>query len=102
MDRKAIATPMALNLKLLCDASSDSVDAMMYHHIIGSLICLANMILDICFVVNTLSQFPTSPRHVHLIIAKHILRYLKVTVEYGLKYDMNRKTNMCGYFDLIG
>ena len=31
MDRKAITTPMALNPKLLSDASLDSVDATMYH-----------------------------------------------------------------------
>ena len=34
MDCKAMATPMASNLKLLSDASSKSVDAMMYHHIL--------------------------------------------------------------------
>ena len=81
MDCKAMTKPMASNLKLLSDASSDSVDAtMMYHQMIGSLMYLMNMRPDICFVVNTLSQFLTNPRHVHLIAAKHILRYLKGTV----------------------
>ena len=32
LDYKAIATPVVSNLKLLCDASLYSVDAMMYHH----------------------------------------------------------------------
>ena len=50
---------------------------MMYHHIIGSLMYLMNMRLDICFAVNTLSQFLTDLRHVHLIAAKHIMRYLR-------------------------
>ena len=85
MDYKAMTTPMASNLKLLRDASSDSVDAMMYHQTIGSLMYLTNTRPDIYFVVNTLSQFLTDPRHVHLIAAKHILRYLKRTVDYGLK-----------------
>ena len=48
---------------------------------------------------NTLSQFLTDPRHVHLIVAKHILRYLKGTVDYGLKYDANLKINLEGYVD---
>ena len=61
MDYKTMATPMAMNLKLLSDASSDSVDAMMYRQMIGSLMYLR---LDICFAVNTL-------RHVHLMVAKH-------------------------------
>ena len=37
MDYKAMTTPMASNLKLLSDASLESVDATMYHHMIGSL-----------------------------------------------------------------
>ena len=37
MDCKDIATPMALNLKLLSDSSSETVDATMYHQMIGSL-----------------------------------------------------------------
>ena len=40
-----------------------------------------------------------NPRHVHLIAAKHILRYLKGTVDYGLKYEVNQKINLEGYVD---
>ena len=42
MECKAITTPMALNLKLLSDASSDSVDATMYRQMICSLMYLTN------------------------------------------------------------
>ena len=71
---------MASNLKLLSDASSEIVDSMMYRQMIGSLMYLTNTRPYIFFVVNTLSQFLTYPRHVHLIAAKHILRYLKGTI----------------------
>ena len=86
MDCKAMSTPMALNLKLLSDASSESVDATMYRQMIGSLMYLTNMRPDIFFAVNTLSQF--------LIAANHILRYLKGIVDYGLKYEVNQKINL--------
>ena len=66
-----MTTTMASNLKLLSDASSKAVDATMYCQMIGSLMYLMNMRPDICFVVNTLSQFLIDPRHVHLITAKH-------------------------------
>ena len=56
-----MTTPMASNLKLLSDASSEMVDAMMYRHMIGSLMYLRT---NIFFVVNTL-------RHVHLMVARH-------------------------------
>ena len=90
---------MESNMKLLSDTSSNSVDAMMYHHMIVSLMYLTNMRPDICFAVNNLIHFLMDLRHVHLIVAKHVLRYLKVTVDYGLKYDVNQKINLHGYVD---
>ena len=97
MECKAMTTPMESNLKLLSDASLETIDAMMYHQMIGSLMYLMNKRLDIFFVVNTLSQFLIDPRHVHLIFAKHILRYLKGIVDYGLKYDVNKNINLHSY-----
>ena len=91
MDCKAMTTHMASNLKLLSDSSSKSVDAMMYHQMIGSLMYLTNMRLDICFAMNTLSQFLIDTRHVHLIAANHIRRYVKGTVDYGIKYEASHK-----------
>ena len=44
------------------------------------------------FVVNTL-------RHVHLMVAKNVVRYLKGTIEYWLKYDTNQNINLEGYVD---
>ena len=67
----SITTTMASNLKLLSVASSETVDATMYRQMIGSLMYLTNTRLDICFDVNTL-------RHVHLMVAKNVVRYLRV------------------------
>ena len=94
-----MTTPMASNLKLLSVASSESVDATMYCRMIYFLMYLTNTIPDICFYVNTLSQFLMDPRHVHLITAKHMLRYLNGTIEYGLKYEVNQNINLEGYVD---
>ena len=85
---------MASNLKLLSVASSESIDATMYCQMIGSLMYLTNTRPDICFAVNTLSQFLTDSRHVHLIAAKNIPRYLKGIVDYGIKYEANQKINL--------
>ena len=94
MECKAMTTPIALNMNLLSDASLESIDATMYHQMY-----LRNTRPDIFFVVNTLSQFLIDLRHVHLIATKHILRYLKGTVDYGLKYEANQKINLEGYVD---
>ena len=34
-----------------------------------------------------------------MIATNHILRYLKGTIDYGLKYDANQKINLEGYVD---
>ena len=92
MDCKTMTTPMESNLKLLSVAPLESVDAMMYRQISCSLMYLTNTRSDICFTVNTL-------RHVHLMVAKHAVRYLKGTVENELKYEANQNINLEGYVD---
>ena len=72
---------------------------MMYDYMIGSLMYLTYTRPDICFVVNTLSQLLTDMRHVHLIATNNVLRYLKGTMDYGLKYDANYNINLHGYVD---
>ena len=91
-----MTTPMASNMKLL----SVSSDAMMYHQMICSLMYLTNTRPDICFIMNTLSHFLMDPRHVHLMVAKHAVRYLKGTIDYGLKYEVNEKIDLEGYVEL--
>ena len=90
---------MTSNLNILSVSSSETVDATMYHQMIGSLMYLMNMKPDIFFSMNTLSQFLTDLRNVHLIAAKHILGYLRGTVDYGLNYDVNYNINLECYVD---
>ena len=71
-----MATLMASNLKFICDTTPEIVDATVYRKMIGSLMNLTNTRTDICFAVNTLSQYMIELRHVHLIVAKHVIRYL--------------------------
>ena len=78
---------------------SETVDATMYRQMIGSLMYLTNTRPNICFTVNTLSQFSTDSRNVQLIATKHIMRYLRGTIDYGLTYDVNKKINLEGYVD---
>jgi hypothetical protein len=60
------------------------VDSTLYRQIVGSLMYLTNTRPDICFVVNTLSHHLEFPRQVHLVATKHVLRYLKGTLDHGL------------------
>jgi hypothetical protein len=75
------------------------VDSTLYHQLIGSLMYLVNTRPDICFVVNTLSQFMVEPRRVHWVAAKHVLRYLCGMVDYGLDYHRGDGVHLVGYTD---
>ena len=97
-------TPMETKLKLLVYTSSELIDATLYRQIIGSLMYLTNTKPDICFAVNTLSQFLVEPRRVHLVVAKHVMRYLKGTLDFGLSYNGDHDFRLSGYTDsdLVG
>ena len=60
---------------------------------------LTNTRPDICFPMNTLSQYLVQSRRVHLIAAKHVMRYLKGTIDFGLYYDENHDYRLYGYTD---
>ena len=101
LDCKSISTSMDANLKKLRDSTSDSklIDPTMYHQLIGSLMYLTNTRPDICFLVNALSQFMCEPRQIHWIAAKHVLKYLRGTVGYGLRYDLECDLKFQGFTD---
>ena len=52
---------------------------------------------DIFFSMNILSQLLVEPRHVHLGAAKHVMRYLKGTIDCGLSYDGDHNFTLTGY-----
>ena len=85
-----MATPMVTNLKNLQDAvtGSDPVDPTQFRQLIRSLLYLVHTRPDICYAVSALSQFMSSSKPIHWIVAKHVLRYLKGTQDYGLWYTL--------------
>jgi hypothetical protein len=97
MDYKSMTTPIVTNLKKLRDSESNLVDPSTYRQLIGLLMYLVNTRMEICFVVNTLSQFQVEPRHVHWIATNHILRYLRGMLNYGLIYFSNSDVQLPGY-----
>jgi hypothetical protein len=99
MDCKFMATPMVTYLMKLRDFDFDPVDSSLYWQLIRSLMYLVNTRPDICFVVNMLSEFQVEPRQEHWVVAKHILRYLRGTIMYGLRYASNSEVKLHGFTD---
>jgi hypothetical protein len=97
MDCKSMTTPMITNLKKLGASDLDLVDPTMYRQLIGSLMYLVNTKSDISFAVNTLSQFMVELRQVHWVVAKRVLKYLRGTVGFGLRYAKGDGVRLHGY-----
>ena len=60
---------------------------------------LTNTRKIICFDVNTLNWYLVKPRHVHRIATKHLMRYLKGTIDLGLYYGRYNDYKLYGYKD---
>eukprot|EP00253_Pinus_taeda_P014493 PITA_14493 len=100
VDYKLVTTPMELNSKKLCGSAAgpELGNAHKYHQLIGALMFLVNSRSDICFAVNTLSQYMVEPHHIHWIGAKNLLRYLLGTVIHVLRYTVG-DVRLHGDFD---
>jgi hypothetical protein len=98
-DYRPMSTPMITNWKKLSASDSQLVDATVYRQLIGSLMYLVNTRPNICFAVNTLSQYMVEPRSVHMVGAKHILRYVAGTVDFGLDSVRGDGVSLVGYTD---
>jgi len=99
MEFKPMTTLMITNLERLRSFELRPVDPSKYRQLIGSLMYLVNTRPDICFAVNILSQFQVDPKHDHWIAAKHVLRYMRGTIHYYLKYDRRNDVHLLGYTD---
>jgi hypothetical protein len=66
---------------------------------IGLLMYLMNTRPNICLLVKTLSKYMVESIHVHLISAKHVMRYLKGTIDYGLRYTLDHDISLQVFVD---
>ena len=79
----------------------DFVDPRKYLDLVGSLIYAMTCTRpDICWIVTTLSQYLSKALQEHWVAAKHVLRYLKGTLDYELCYrKCSEDLKLIGYSD---
>lgn len=80
-------SPMENKLQLDKDEEGQLVEATEYRCIVGSLRYLTHTRPDITYAVGVVSRFMERPTVKHQQAVKHILRYVKGTVNYGLAYE---------------
>ena len=88
-DTSSVDTPMEVNVKYKKDEGDLLDDPILYRRLVGSLIYLTTTRLDISYVVHQVSQFMSSPRHLHLVAVRRIIRYLRGSPTRGLFFLFN-------------
>ena len=78
---------MEHNQKLISHEGGAFEDPTNYMQLVGSLIYLTTTCLDITFAVGILFRFMHQPGEGHWIAAKQVLKYLKGTQLFGIKYS---------------
>eukprot|EP00253_Pinus_taeda_P007845 PITA_07845 len=94
---KPMETPLAGNWRKEDATSGEVVAATVYRQLVGSLMYLVNTRPDLCFAVNQLSQAMVQPAKLFWKAAKHVLRYLRGTTQYGLWYKWTKGVNLQGF-----
>ena len=71
----------------------------MYQQLVGSLIYLTLTRPDISYPVGVVSRYMSNPKKPHLDAVKHILRYVKGTINFGIIYKETKDYQVMGYCD---
>ncbi|RVX02815.1 Retrovirus-related Pol polyprotein from transposon TNT 1-94 [Vitis vinifera] len=98
-DCKRTSTPMNQKEKFSKDDGTEKVDESQYRSLIGCLMYLTATRPDIMFSVSLLSRFMHCASEVHFQAAKRIVRYIKGTTNYGIKYSYYQNFKLHGYSD---
>src|SRR5271156_2766634 len=108
-DCNVVSTPMDPSVNLTATTDSDfKVDSSHYQQYIGELMFAAIATHpDIMYAASQLSSFNSNSCQRHLAVAKHVLRYLKGTIVFGIIYNRQKTTsgprgfwsNKVGYSD---
>ncbi len=99
-DVNPTSIPFLEGLKLGHELDIELFNAFVYCRLVGKLIYLFISQLDFLFVVGVLSTYMHDPKEKHWWVVKHILRYLKGIVDFGIVYGRNENTTIMGYTDV--
>src|ERR1700733_8308017 len=81
-----LTTPMEQNLKLTSIEGKEFEDATKYRELVGILNYLTTTRPDMLFAVGILSKLMQKPCEGHWFAVKRVLKYLKGTQDFGIKY----------------
>ncbi|XP_068480940.1 secreted RxLR effector protein 161-like [Phaseolus vulgaris] len=96
---KAVNTPMNQKEKLIKDDGSDKVNESEFKSLIGCMMYLTTTRPDILNAVSILSRFLHCPNETHMKAAKRVIRYIKGTWNFGVKFLKQKEMKLIGFSD---
>ncbi|EOY18307.1 Uncharacterized protein TCM_042900 [Theobroma cacao] len=85
--------------KLAKEDGFGQADVVTYRSMVGSLLYLLATRPDIMYSTSLLSRFMQAPSTLHFIAVKRIIKNVKGTLNYGLRYEKNENSELHGYSD---
>ncbi|GAB2265831.1 hypothetical protein Dimus_037849 [Dionaea muscipula] len=103
VDCNPVSTPIVPGTRLQKKGNGAPVDASLYRSLVGSLRYITCTRPDILFAVGLVCRYMESPTFDHMLACKRILRYLKGTISFGVKYvsadSFGSSLELSGYSD---
>ncbi|XP_019157958.1 PREDICTED: uncharacterized protein LOC109154654 [Ipomoea nil] len=97
-DCKSLTTPASVT-QAVTPSDQPFENPTQYRRIVGALQYLTITRPDLAYAVNRLCQFMHSPTDDHWVMVKRVLRYIKGTLNYGLRLSPSASTNIHAYCD---
>ncbi|XP_047167621.1 secreted RxLR effector protein 161-like [Vigna umbellata] len=96
---KAVSTPMNQKEKLHKEDGANNVDEGYFRSLIGCLMYFTTTRPDIFNVVSILSRFMHCASEFHLKAAKRVIRYVKGTSDFGVKFTWSKEFKLASFSD---
>lgn len=98
-DSSPVDPPLEVNVKFQRDDGDLLPNPTLYWQLVGSLNYFTITRPDISFAVQEVSQFMQSPRHLHLVAVRRIIRYLLGSSSRGLFYPAGSSIRIVAFSD---
>ena len=97
---KLVGTPIVIGCKLSKDDESMEVDHTIFRSMIGNLLYVTTTRPDVMQAIGLVARFQSAPKETHVTPLKRILKYLKGTMVYGLRYPKGEYFTMKAFTDV--
>lgn len=91
--------PMDPNVKFSKSNEEEDTEAIEFRSLVGRLRYLLQTRPDLSYAVGITSRYMQTPKKSHMAAIKQILRYVKGTLGYGIKYTRKEQMDLVGYCD---